>query len=65
MLILFLVLPKVSYRRRDCLIYLIPVYGGLVFPFIIFRRLVYLPLRDWPPRPEERDASRTPQAGHS
>lgn len=56
MLLLFLALPKVSYRRRDCLIFLIPVYGSFVFSFIIIWRLVYLPLRDWPPRPDERSA---------
>jgi hypothetical protein len=33
--------------------YLIPVYGVAYFPFVVFWRLVYLPLKDWPLRPEE------------
>ncbi|GAA4571506.1 hypothetical protein [Planotetraspora kaengkrachanensis] len=55
MLFLFLVLRKVSYRPRDCLFYLVPVYGVFFFPFIVFWRLAHLPLRDWPLRPEERE----------
>ncbi|WP_327044745.1 hypothetical protein OG320_23755 [Microbispora sp. NBC_01189] len=54
MVALFFLSPKVSYRRRDCLMYLVPLYGVLVFPFIIFWRIVRLPLRDWPSRPDER-----------
>jgi hypothetical protein len=53
MLPLAVVARKVSYRSRDCLMYLIPVYGAAVFPFIIFWRFAYLPLRDWPLRPDE------------
>ncbi|WP_156045460.1 hypothetical protein [Herbidospora cretacea] len=37
---------------RDCLVYvLVPV--GMVFAFILFWRLSYLPYRDWSLRPEE------------
>ncbi|GAA4187705.1 hypothetical protein GCM10023074_00590 [Microbispora amethystogenes] len=50
---LFFLTPKVSYRRRDCLMYLVPFFGVFVFPFIIFWRVVRLPLRDWPLRPDE------------
>jgi hypothetical protein len=47
-------LPKVSYRRRDLLlIALIPLFGQFLVGKVIYR-LLSLPRRDWPPRPDER-----------
>ncbi|SCG46072.1 hypothetical protein [Micromonospora inositola] len=43
--------PRVSYRRRDALLWPVGV-GGYVF-LVIAWRLAYLPYRDWPPRPDE------------
>nr|WP_157554658.1 hypothetical protein [Herbidospora sakaeratensis] len=49
---MLLVARRVSYRRRDCLVYvLVPL--GMVFAFILFWRLSYLPYRDWSLRPDE------------
>ncbi|GAB1818401.1 hypothetical protein HerbRD11066_15650 [Herbidospora sp. RD11066] len=49
---MLLIARRVSYRRRDCLIYvLVPI--GMVFAFILFWRLSFLPYRDWSPRPDE------------
>jgi hypothetical protein len=47
-------LPKVSYRKRDfLLIATIPVYGQYLGGKVVYR-LLALPRRDWPPRPDER-----------
>jgi hypothetical protein len=47
-------LPKVSYRKRDLLlIALIPLFGQFLVGKVIYR-LLSLPRRDWPPRPDER-----------
>lgn len=45
--------PKVSYRRFDCFLLMIPVYG-VVFMATFAWRLSYLPYRDWPLRADER-----------
>ncbi|GAA1019753.1 hypothetical protein Aple_060960 [Acrocarpospora pleiomorpha] len=45
----------VSYRARDGLMYLIPVYGPFIFAPTILWRVAYLPRRDWQPRPGEID----------
>jgi hypothetical protein len=53
--ILFLVgllAPLVSYRRRDALLVIVPIYN-LVVLWRIGSRLVRLPDRDWPQRPDE------------
>ena len=44
--------PKVSYRRRDALLWLIAPAGLWVF-LIIAWRVANLPYRDWPPRDDE------------
>ncbi|GAA0379987.1 hypothetical protein Acor_01460 [Acrocarpospora corrugata] len=60
--VLAILARRVSYRARDGLMYLIPIYGALVFAPTVFWRVVHLPLRDWPPRPEEaRTHSATPR----
>lgn len=43
--------PLVSYRRRDALLLLVPIYN-LVILWRIGTRLVRLPDRDWPQRPD-------------
>lgn len=52
----FLLIPflqKVAYRKRDfLLIALIPFYGEYLAGKVIYR-LLGLPRRDWPPRPDE------------
>ncbi len=53
--ILFLVgllAPLVSYRRRDALLVIVPIYN-LVLLWRIGSRLARLPDRDWPQRPDE------------
>ncbi len=50
--------PLVSYRRRDALLVLVPIWG-LVVLWTIGSRLARLHDRDWPPRPDEvRTAAR-------
>ncbi|MBY8873208.1 hypothetical protein K7640_15335 [Micromonospora sp. PLK6-60] len=44
--------PRVSYRRRDALLWLIPPAGLVVFVVIAWR-LAFLAYRDWSPRPDE------------
>lgn len=58
-------LRKVSYRKRDVLlIALVPVYGQLMIGKVVYR-LLGLPRRDWPPRPDEVDrAVRIPREAH-
>jgi hypothetical protein len=49
----FLLLPYVSYRRRDIWIFiLVPVYP-IYLAAKIGWRAANLPTRDWPPRPDE------------
>lgn len=43
--------PRVSYRRRDALLWL--VGPGLFIFAVIAWRLAFLPYRDWTPRPDE------------
>ena len=52
-LVMSFVLPHVSYRRRDALMVLVPVWG-LWIVGLAFYRLTGLPFRDWRPRPDER-----------
>jgi hypothetical protein len=53
-LIFLRVLDRVSYRSRDwLLISLVPIWGQFVVPFRVGWRLAGLPIRDWPPRPDE------------
>ncbi|KQX66184.1 hypothetical protein ASD06_07345 [Angustibacter sp. Root456] len=52
--LMWFVLPLVSYRRRDALMVLIPFYGLWIIG-MAFYRLTGLPYRDWRPRPDERD----------
>jgi hypothetical protein len=42
----------VSYRKRDVLLVLVPVWQ-LIWTMRITWRVVFLPYRDWPPRPHE------------
>ncbi len=51
-LVMAIVGPRISYRRRDWLLMLIPFYGWYLM-FVIGWRLAYLPYRDWSPRPDE------------
>jgi hypothetical protein len=49
---LFFLAPLASYRRRDCLVYVVlPL--GVALSVIVFWRIAFLPYRDWAPRPEE------------
>jgi hypothetical protein len=53
--ILFLVgllAPVVSYRRRDALLVVVPIFN-LILLWRIGARLARLPDRDWPQRPDE------------
>lgn len=44
----FLLLPRVSYRRRDILVFcFVPIYLAAKVGW----RAANLPMRDWPPRP--------------
>ena len=47
--VLLVVLPRVAYRRRDALVYLIPVFGWFFFCKVCWR-LAGLPHPDWPER---------------
>ncbi|MDX6744869.1 hypothetical protein [Actinocorallia sp. A-T 12471] len=47
--ILLVVLPWVGYRRRDALLYVIPLYGWALFAKAAWR-LTALRTPDWPPR---------------
>lgn len=52
-LLLIPFLGRVSYRKRDVLLIgLVPVYGQIVVGKVIYR-LLSLPWRSWPPRPDE------------
>jgi hypothetical protein len=51
-LVAMLLLPLISYRRRDCLMLFIPFYNLVVLSRLGYR-LSNLPVRDWPPRPDE------------
>jgi hypothetical protein len=51
--VMWFVLPRVAYRRRDVLMVLIPGYGIWVAARA-FSRLAALPFRDWRPRDDER-----------
>lgn len=54
-LVLMPFMRRVSYRRRDILIVvLVPLYGQYVAAKMV-SRLLALPRRDWPPRPDEAD----------
>ena len=45
--------PLVSYRSRDAFMILIPLWGIVWLTSIVVWRLMFLPYRDWSPRPEE------------
>ena len=47
-----LLAPLVSNRRRDALLLFVPI-AGLIMLWRIGSRLVRLPDRDWPRRPDE------------
>ena len=49
-----LLAPLVSYRRRDVLLLLVPLWN-LVMIWTIGSRISRLPYRDWPLRPDEID----------
>jgi hypothetical protein len=49
-----LLAPLVSYRRRDVLLLLVPLWN-LVMVWTIGSRISRLPSRDWPLRPDEVD----------
>lgn len=51
-LLVALLAPMVSYRRRDGLLLLVPIWG-LVVTWTIGSRLSRLSQRDWPLRPDE------------
>lgn len=53
MAVMWFVLPHVSYRRRDVLMVLVPIYGVWIVG-LAASRLVGLPYRDWRPRDDER-----------
>jgi hypothetical protein len=59
-LLIALLAPLVSYRRRDVLLLLVPIWG-LVVMWTIGSRIAMLPLRDWPLRPDEIDRETTTQ----
>ncbi|GGJ96029.1 hypothetical protein GCM10010123_27440 [Pilimelia anulata] len=50
--------PLVSYRRRDALLCLCLI--GIALVPVVAWRLVYLPHRDWRPRPDEQRPVRRP-----
>lgn len=52
MAFLWWVLPKVSYRRRDALLTLVPFVGVWLVGMAVWR-LSALPYRDWRPRDDE------------
>lgn len=47
-----LLAPLVSYRRRDALLVMVPIFN-LILLWRIGSRLARLPDRDWPQRPDE------------
>jgi hypothetical protein len=49
---MILVLPLVSYRRRDVFLLAVPAFGVCLLGLAVWR-LAYLPCRDWAPRPDE------------
>lgn len=52
-LLLLPAMRHVSYRKRDVLIItLVPIWGALIAGLIVYR-LLALPRRSWPPRPDE------------
>jgi hypothetical protein len=51
-LLIALLAPLVSYRRRDVLLLLVPLWN-LVTVWTIGSRISRLPYRDWPQRPDE------------
>ncbi len=51
-LLVALLAPLVSYRRRDVLLLLVPLWN-LVVLWTIGSRISRLPHRDWPLRPDE------------
>lgn len=51
--VMWFVLPRVAYRRRDVLMLVIPIYGVWIVA-LAFYRLAALPYRDWRPRPDEQ-----------
>ena len=53
-LLIALLAPLVSYRRRDVLLLLVPLWN-LVMVWTIGSRISRLPYRDWPLRPDEID----------
>ena len=54
-LLMVALLSRVSYRPRDLLIFLfVPIYWLWVVARVA-SRLMFLPYRDWPPRPDEWD----------
>ena len=56
-LIFGLLAPLVSYRRRDALFLLVPIWGVVVV-WIIGSRIATLPERDWPQQPQEPKLAR-------
>jgi hypothetical protein len=53
-LLIALLAPLASYRRRDVLFLLVPLWN-LVMVWTIGSRISRLPYRDWPLRPDEVD----------
>lgn len=51
--------PLVSYRRRDCLFVLVPLWGVMWYGRVVWR-VAYLPYRDWAPRTDESVGDRGP-----
>jgi hypothetical protein len=51
-LLIVLLAPLVSYRRRDVLLALVPIWN-VVTIWTIGSRISRLPYRDWPLRPDE------------
>lgn len=51
-LLIALLAPLVSYRRRDVLLLLVPIWG-LVVMWTTGSRIAMLPYRDWPLRQDE------------
>jgi hypothetical protein len=55
-------LPYISYRKRDCLLLLVPLWG-FAYAWQLGWRLALLPYRDWRPREDEMTAARSTQYG--
>lgn len=52
-LLLMPLMPQVSYRKRDALLVgLVPLVGPMLAGLLV-SRLLSLPRREWPPRPDE------------